>query len=201
MLSKTDYQDDADSFSLLSGIGGYFSAGDRNSFSYGYSFSDSKSNKNTTDTTANEANAKGHGITLGHDFMFNELISSSTGLGYSISEAKVGTNDFETYDLNFRLNFAFPWTYISIGDALSFNDYKNVDTSINSNRIRSDVTNTFDFMLTKAIGDIFPTIDPNKNLFMNFSYEKLISEANILNYDYIADSFAVSFSKSFHLNK
>ena len=201
MLSKTDYQDDADSFSLLYGIGGYFSAGDRNSFSYGYSFSDSKNNKNTTDTTANETNAKGHGITLGHDFMFNELISSSTGLGYSISEAKNGTNDFETYDLNFRLNFALPWVYISLGDALSFNDYKNVDTSINSNRIRSDVTNTFDFMFTKAIGDIFPTIDPNKDLFMNFSYEKIISEANIINYDYIADSFSVSFSKSFHLNK
>ncbi|SVE58886.1 uncharacterized protein METZ01_LOCUS511740, partial [marine metagenome] len=48
MLSKTDYQDDADSFSLLYGIGGYFSAGDRNSFSYGYSFSDSKNNKNST---------------------------------------------------------------------------------------------------------------------------------------------------------
>ena len=201
MLSKTDYQDDADSFSLLSGIGGYFSAGDRNSFSYGYSFSDSKNNKNTTDTTANETNAIGHGITLGHDFMFTEIISSSTGLGYSISEAKDGTNDFETYDLNFRLNFALPWAYISVGDALSFNDYKNVDTSINSNRIRSDVTNTFDFMFTKAIGDIFPTIDPNKDLFVNFSYEKIISEANIINYDYIADSFSVSFSKSFHLNK
>ena len=201
MLSKTDYQDDADSFSLLSGIGGYFSAGERNSFSYGYSFSDSKGNRNTTDTTANETNAIGHGITLGHDFMFTEIISSSTGLGYSISEAKVGTNDFETYDLNFRLNFAFPWAYISVGDAVSFNDYKHVDTSTNSNRIRSDVTNTFDVMLTKAVGDIFPFIDPNKNLFMNFSYEKLISEANILNYDYIADSFSASFSKSFHLNK
>ena len=201
MLSKTDYQDDADSFSLLSGVGGYFSAGDRNSFSYGYSFSDSKGNRNTTDTTANETNAIGHGFTLGHDFVFTEIISSSTGLGYSISEAKVGTNDFETYDLNFRLNFAFPWAYISVGDAVSFNDYKHVDTSTNSNRIRSDVTNTFDVMLTKAIGDIFPFIDPNKNLFMNFSYEKLISEANILNYDYIADSFSASFSKSFHLNK
>ena len=200
MLSKTDYQDDADSFSLLSGVGGYFSAGDRNSFNYGYSFSDSKGNRNTTDTTANETNAIGHGFTLGHDFVFTEIISSSTGLGYSISEAKVGTNDFETYDLNFRLNFAFPWAYISVGDAVSFNDYKNVDTSINSNRIRSDVTNTFDIMFTKAIGDIFPFIDPNKNLFMNFSYEKLISEANILNYDYIADSFSASFSKSFHLN-
>jgi len=201
MLSKTDYQDDADSFSLMYGIGGYFSAGDRNSFSYGYSLSDSKNNKNSSDTTADATNAIGHGITLGHDFMFNELISSSTGLGYSISEAKDGTNDFETYDLNFRLNFAFPWAYISTGEALSFNDYKNVDTSINSNRIRSDVTNTFDVMLTKAMGDIFPSIDPNKNLFMNFSYEKLISEANILNYDYIADSFSVGFSKSFHLNK
>ena len=201
MISKTDYQDDADSFSLMQGIGGYFSVGDQNSFSYGYSFSDSKNNKNTTDTTANETNAKGHGVTLGHDYMFNELISSSTGLGYSISEAKDGTNDFETYDLNFRLNFALPWAYISVGDALSFNDYKNVDTSINSNIIRSDVTNTFDLMFTKALGDFFPSIDPDKSLFVNFSYEKIISEANIINYDYIADSFALSLSKSFHLNK
>jgi len=201
MISKTDYQNDADSFSLMQGIGGYFSAGDRNSFSYGYSFSDSKNNKNSSDATANATNSIGHGITLGHDFMFNELISSSTGLGYSISEAKDGTNDYETYDLNFRLNLAFPWAYISVGDGLSFNDYKNVDTSLNSNRIRSDVTNTFDLMLTKAVGDFFPTIDPNKSLFMNFSYEKIISEANILNYDYIADSYSISFSKSFHLNK
>ncbi|KRP04433.1 MAG: hypothetical protein ABS16_05425 [Pelagibacteraceae bacterium BACL20 MAG-120920-bin64] len=201
MISKTDYQDDADSFSLMQGIGGFFSVGDQNSFSYGYSFSDSKNNRNSTDTTADETNAKGHGVSLGHDYMFNEIISSSTGLGYSISEAKEGTNDFETYDLSFRLNFAFPWAYISVGDALSFNDYKNVDTSINSNRIRSDVTNTFDLMLTKALGDFFPSIDPDKSLFVNFSYEKIISEANIINYDYIADSFAVSLSKSFHLNK
>ena len=201
MLSKTDYQDDADSFSLLYGIGGYFSAGDRNSFSYGYSFSDSKNNKNSTDTTANDTNAIGHSYTLGHDFMINELISTSTGLGYSDSDAKDDTNDYETYDLSFRLNFAYPWAYISIGDALSFNDYKRVDTSINSNRLRSDVTNTFDMMFTKSIGDIFPSIDPNKNLFVNLSYEKIISEANILNYDYIADSYSLSFSKSFHLNK
>jgi len=201
MLSKTDYQDDADSFSLLYGIGGYFSAGDRNSFSYGYSFSDSKNNKNSTDTTANDTNAIGHSYTLGHDFMVNEIISTSTGLGYSDSDAKDDTNDYETYDLSFRLNFAYPWAYISIGDALSFNDYKRVDTSINSNRLRSDVTNTFDMMFTKSIGDIFPSIDPNKNLYVNLSYEKIISEANILNYDYIADSYSLSFSKSFHLNK
>ena len=201
MISKTDYQDDADSFSLMQGIGGSFSVGDQNSFSYGYSFSDSKNNKNSTDTTANETNAKGHGLSLGHDYVFNEIISSSTGLGYSTSEAKVGTNDFETYDLNFRLNFALPLGYISVGNGLSFNDYKNVDTSINSNRIRSDVTNTFDLMFTKAIGDFFPTIDPDKSLFISFSYEKIFSEANISNYDYISDSFAVSLSKSFHLNK
>ncbi len=84
---------------------------------------------------------------------------------------------------------------------MSFNDYKNVDTSINSSRIRSDVTNTFDLMVTKALGDFFPSIDPDKSLFVNFSYEKIISEANIINYDYISDSFAVSLSKSFHLNK
>ena len=56
-------------------------------------------------------------------------------------------------------------------------------------------------MLTKALGDLFPSIDPDKSLFVNFSYEKIISEANIINYDYISDSFAVSLSKSFHLNK
>ena len=134
--------------------------------------------------------------------MINELISSSIGLGYSDSDAVVDAgNDYETYDLSFRLNFAFPWAYISVGDALSFNDYKKEDTSINSNILRSDVTNTFDIMATKALGDIFPIFDPKKNLFMNFSYEKIISEANIINYDYIADSFALSFSKSFHLNK
>ena len=201
MVNKTDYQDDADSFSLLYGIGGYFSVGDRNSFSYGYSFSDSKNNKNSTDTTANDTNAIGHSYTLGHDFMINEIISTSTGLGYSDSDAKDDTNDYETYDLSFRLNFAYPWAYISIGDALSFNDYKKEDTSINSNILRSDVTNTFDIMLTKSVGDIFPKIDPNRSLFINVSYEKIISEANILNYDYIADSYSLSFSKSFHLNK
>ena len=33
------------------------------------------------------------------------------------------------------------------------------------------------------------------------SYEKIISEANIMNYDYIADSYSFSFSKAFQLNK
>ena len=55
-------------------------------------------------------------------------------------------------------------------------------------------------MLTKAIGDIFPGIDPNRNFFINLSYEKLISDANIINYDYITDSFSISFSKSLRLN-
>ena len=201
MLSKTDYQDDADSFSLMYGIGGYFSVGERNSFSYGYSYSDSKGNHNSSDTTANETNAIGHGFTLGHDFIFNELVSTTIGLGYSDSDAKVDAgNDYETYDFSLRINFGFPWAYISIGDALSFNDYKKVDTSITSNRIRSDVTNTFDIMLTKAVGDVFPSLDPNRSVFINLSYEKVISDANILNYDYITDSFSLGISKSIKLN-
>ena len=201
MLSKTDYQDDADSFSLMYGIGGFFSVGERNSFSYGYSYSDSKGNHNSSDTTANETNAIGHGFALGHDFIFNELISTSIGLGYSDSDAKVDAgNDYETYDFSFRVNLAFPWAYISIGDALSFNDYKKADTSISSNRIRSDATNTFDIMLTKAAGDIFPSLDPNRSLFINLSYEKVISDANMLNYDYITDSFSLGISKSMKLN-
>ena len=79
-------------------------------------------------------------------------------------------------------------------------DSKKEDTSVNSNKLRSDYTNTFDIMLTKAIGDIFPAIDPNRSLFINLSYEKVISEANIINYDYISDSFSLSFSRSFRLN-
>ena len=200
-LSKTDNQDDADNFSTGVGIGGYFPVGDRNSFSYGYSMSDSKNNRNLNDTTADETNAIGHSVSLGHDFMLNDIISTSTGLGYSISEAKVGANDFHTYDLSLRLNLAFPWAYISIGDALSFNDYIHRDTSVISNIIRSDVVNTLDVMVTKALGDFLPGLDPNKNLFLNLAYEKSISEANIMNYDYIADSYSFSFSKAFQLNK
>ncbi len=200
-LSKTDNQDDADNFATGAGIGGFFPVGDRNSFSYGYAYSESKNNRNLNDTTADETNAIGHNVSLGHDFALNEIISTSTGLGYSISEAKVGSNDFHTYDLSLRLNLAFPWAYISIGDALSFNDYIHRDTSVISNIIRSDVTNTMDIMVTKALGDFLPFLDPNKNLFLNLSYEKIISEANIMNYDYIADSYSFSFSKSFQLNK
>jgi len=202
-LSKTDNGDDADNFATMIGIGGFFSAGeeDQHSFSYGYSLSDSKNNRNMNDTTADETNAVGHSISAGHDFMFNEIVSTSTSLGYSISEAKVGTNDFHTYDFSLRLNLAFPWAYISIGDALSFNDYIHQDTSVVSNIIRSDVTNTMDISVTKAIGDFIPILDPNKNLFINLAYEKIISEANIMNYDYISDSYSLSFTKAFQLNK
>ena len=201
MLSKSDYQTDADSFSLMMGIGGFFSVGERNSFSYGYSYSDSKGNQNSSDTTADESNAIGHGYTLGHDFIINELLSTSLGLGYSDSDAKVDAgNDYETYDFSFRLNLAFPWAYISIGQGISFNDYKKADTSVDSSKLRSDHTSTTDIMLTKAIGDIFPALDPNRSFFINLSYEKLISNANIINYDYIADSFSISFNKSFKLN-
>ena len=166
-LSKTDNQDDADNFANGAGIGGFFPVGDNHSFSYGYAYSESKNNRNLNDTTADETNAIGHSVSLGHDFALNEIISTSTGLGYSISEAKVGSNDFHTYDLSLRLNLAFPWAYISIGDAVSFNDYIHQDTSVVSNIIRSDVTNTMDIMVTKALGDFIPFLDPNKNLFLN----------------------------------
>jgi len=201
MLSKSDYEDDADSFSVMYGIGGYFSVGERNSFSYGYSYADSKGNHNSSDTTADQTNSISHGYTLGHDFIINELMSTSIGLGYSDSDAKVDAgNDYETYDFSFRLSFAFPWAYISIGEALSFNDYKKADSSVTSTTIRSDVTSTFDIMLTKAVGDFFPSIDPNRSILINLSYDKVISEANIMNYDYITDSFSIGISKSLKLN-
>ena len=200
ILSKSDYQHDADSFSKMYGLGGFFSVGERNSFSYGFSYSNSKGNNNISDTTANETNASGHSITLGHDFIVNQLITTNFSLGYSDTDSRVDAgNDYENYDVGFGINFAFPWAYIAVSNSMSFNDYKKADTSVNDT-IRSDFTNTFDIILTKAIGDIFPTIDPNRSLFINLSYEKLFSEANIINYDYIADSFSLSFTKSFRLN-
>jgi hypothetical protein len=185
----------------MGGVGGFFTIGERNSISYGYSISDSKGNHNSSDTTANETNSISHGISLGYDFIVNQIITTSLSLGYGNSTAVVAAgNDYENYDLGLSLNFAFPWAYISVGNALSFNDYKVADTSVVSNMLRSDYTNTTDIMLTKAIGDIFPTLDPNRSLFINLSYEKVISEANMVNYDYITDSFSLSFSKSFRLN-
>jgi len=201
MLSKSDYQTDADSFSKMYGIGGFFSVGERNSFSYGYSYATSKGNHNSEDDTAMETNSVAHGFTFGHDFILTEIISTSLGLGYSDSDARVDAgNDYETYDFSLGLNFSFPWAYISVSNGMSFNDYKKEDSSVDSTKLRSDFTNTFDIMLTKAIGDLFPALDPNRSLFINMSYEKVVSEANILNYDYIADSYSLSFSKSVRLN-
>ncbi len=201
MLSKTDYQTDADSFSKMYGIGGFFSVGERNSFSYGYSYASSKGNHNSEDDTAMQTNSVAHGFTFGHDLIITEIISSNLSLGYSDTDARVDAgNDYETYDVGFGLNFAFPWAYIAVSNSYGFNDYKKEDSSVDSTKLRSDYTNTFDVMLTKAIGDIFPAIDPNRSLFINMSYEKIMSEGNILNYDYITDSFSLSFSKSTKLN-
>ena len=201
MLSKSDYQHDADSFSKMYGIGGFFSVGERNSFSYGYAYSNSKGNDNSMDTTANETNSVGHSFTFGHDFILTPIISTNLSLGYSDTDARVDAgNDYETYDIGLGLNFAFPWAYIAVSNSIGFNDYKKEDSSVASNKIRSDYTNTFDVMFTKAIGDIFPQIDPNRSLFINLSYERLFSEANMLNYDYITDSLSLSFSRGFRLN-
>tara|TARA_B100000579_G_scaffold413667_1_gene406538 strand:- start:286 stop:1848 length:1563 start_codon:yes stop_codon:yes gene_type:complete len=201
IVSKSDYMADADSFSLMYGIGGFFSVGERNSISYGYSFTDSKANHNSEDAAANESNAIAHGITLGNDFIVNNLISTSIGLGYTDSDAKVDAgNDVETYDFSLAVNFAFPWAFISVGSSHSFNDYKKEDTSVDSNIIRSDYSDTFSVGLTKSIGDFFPTIDPNRSLFINLAYENVESESNILNYDYDSDSYSLSFSKSLKIN-
>ena len=133
--------------------------------------------------------------------MFSEIISTATSIGYSDSDAKDDVNDYETYDLSLRLNLAYSFAYISIGESISINHYKKPDSSINSNILRSDITNTVDIMLTKAIGDFFPKIDPNRSFFINLSYEKVFSDSNIKNYDYISNSFSISFSKSFQLNR
>ena len=56
-------------------------------------------------------------------------------------------------------------------------------------------------MVTKALGDLIPFLDRSKSIFLNVAYEKVFSEANIINYDYEAESLSLSLSKSFHLNK
>ncbi len=201
IVNKTDYQDDADSFSYMYGISSYIPAGDKHTFSYSYSFADAKGNQNSSDTTSRDTNATSHTYNLGHDFLLNNLISTNTALGYGDSDANDDTGDYENYDFSLRFNFAFPWAYISIGDSLSFIDYKRVDTSIDSGRLRSDFTNTIDLTITKALGDFFPSLDPNRSLFLNLYFERAISESNIRNYDYEADSFSFSINRSFQIFK
>jgi len=201
IIGKTDYVADADSFSLMYGIGGNFTVGENHSFSYGYSFTDSKANHNSMDNTADDDNAIAHGASLGYDYVINNLISSSIALGVSDTDAKADAgNDAETYDFSFGLNFAFPWALISVSSAHSFTDYKRQDTSIDSNIIRSDYSDTFSFSITKAVGDVFPFLDPNRSLFINLSYDNVKSESNILNYDYDSESYTLGISKSAKLN-
>ena len=75
----------------------------------------------------------------------------------------------------------------------------NTSESFGYNEIRTPILENTD-LFAKSIGDFFPSIDPNRSLFINLSYEKVISEANIINYDYIKDSFTLSFTKSLKLN-
>ena len=99
------------------------------------------------------------------------------------------------------MNFNFPWAYVSVGDALTWNDYKKEDTSVNSNILRSDVVNAFDIILVKAVGEFIPLLDPNKeisiNLDMKRQFRKQISKIMIIS----PILYSISFSKSFHLNK
>ena len=199
MTSKSDYIDDADSFSNMFGLSGFFPSGDRSTYSYSYTLSDSKGNHNSSDTTANETNSIGHSFNIGHDYAVSEIVSTSTSLGYSISENKVGMNDYETFEFNVRLNLNLPFAYVSIGDAISYNDYFEPDTSVYSKKIRTDITNTFDIIVLKPFGDFFPDLDPNKLINLSFSYDKTVSEANIINFDYEAESLAFGISRSFNL--
>ena len=136
--------------------------------------------------------------------MFGEkylVIFNLEPVGLSDTDAKADAgNDAETYDFSFGLNFAFPWALISVSSAHSFSDYKRQDTSIDSNVIRSDYSDTFSFSITKAVGDVFPFLDPNRNLFINLSYDNVKSESNILNYDYDSESYTLGISKSIKLN-
>ncbi len=201
MLSETDYETDAVSTSYMVGFGNYYTINNSHSLNYGYSYSDSKSNQTPSYTTAADTNAIGQSISAGYDFILNETISTSLGLGYGDSDAKDNTGDYENFDLDLRLDLSLPFAYLSIGNLVSLNEYSTKDSSINSQLLRSDLTNTSDIIVTKAIGDFFPSIDRDRSFFITLSYEKIISESNLLNYDYISDSFSIGFNKAFHLNK
>ena len=201
MVSKTSYETDATNRGLILGFGNYYTINDSHALNYSYSYADSKNNQNSGHLTADDTDTISQSASIGYDFTLNELISASAGLGYGDSNAKEDTNDYENYDLDLRVNFALPFAYISIGSLTSMIDYSIIDSSLNPNLLRSDLTNTSDIMITKAIGDFLPIIDPNKDFFITLSYEKVISESNILNYDYVGESFSIGFNKAVQFNK
>ncbi|MDC1280131.1 tetratricopeptide repeat protein [Pelagibacteraceae bacterium] len=201
MFSDTDNKTGAENHSLILGFGNYFLVNDKNTINYGFSYADENSDNNSSYITADATNSKGYTYNLGHDFILNKLISTSTDVTYAISDAKDATNDFENYDLGLRLNLGFRLAYVSIGNYVSINEYAIKDPSINSNILRKDLSNTTDIIATKAVGDIFPKYDPNRTLFFNVAYESVISESNILNYDYKTESMTIGLTKSIHLNK
>jgi len=201
MVSKTSYETDATNRGLILGFGNYYTINDSHALNYSYSYADSKNNQNSGHLTADDTDTISQSASIGYDFTLNEIISASAGLGYGDSNAKEDTNDYENYDLDLRVNFALPFAYISIGNLTSVVDYKIIDSSLNPDLLRSDLTNTSDIMITKAIGDFLPIIDPNKDFFITLSYEKVISESNVLNYDYVGDSFSIGFNKAVQFNK
>ena len=201
MVSRTSYETDATNRGLILGFGNYYTINDSHALNYSYSYADSKNNQNSGHLTADDTDTISQSVSIGYDFTLNEIISASAGLGYGDSNAKEDTNDYENYDLDLRVNFALPFAYISIGNLTSMVDYSLIDSSLNSNLLRSDLTNTSDIMITKAIGDFLPIIDPNKDFFITLSYEKVISESNILNYDYVGESFSIGFNKAVQFNK
>ena len=201
MVSRTSYETDATNRGLILGFGNYYTINDSHALNYSYSYADSKNNQNSGHLTADDTDTISQSVSIGYDFTLNEIISASAGLGYGDSNAKEDTNDYENYDLDLRVNFALPFAYISIGNLTSMVDYSLIDSSLNPNLLRSDLTNTSDIMITKAIGDFLPIIDPNKDFFITLSYEKVISESNILNYDYVGESFSIGFNKAVQFNK
>ena len=201
MVSRTSYETDATNRGLILGFGNYYTINDSHALNYSYSYADSKNNQNSGHLTADDTDTISQSVSIGYDFTLNEIISASAGLGYGDSNAKEDTNDYENYDLDLRVNFALPFAYISIGSLTSMIDYSIIDSSLNPNLLRSDLTNTSDIMITKAIGDFLPIIDPNKDFFITLSYEKVISESNILNYDYMGESFSIGFNKAVQFNK
>ena len=201
MISKYENKYSAEMLSNLVGINGSFLKGERHKFSYGYSLTDTKYNQNSSYDAIRDFNSTTDSFSLGYNFYKNDKISFTTGLTYADSDVLVDAgNDYSSYDIDLRANFSLPWAYFSIGESLTFTDYKNADTSLSTNK-RSDTVNTVDLSISKALGDFITSLDPNKNLVMNLAFERTFSESNIMNYDYISDAVSFGLSKSFDLSK
>ena len=83
---------------------------------------------------------------------------------------------------------------------LQFDD-NNLVKSNEQKDVSINVSNKENISFIKDYQFQYNRIDPNKNLLMTLSMDRVFSEGNMMNYDYISDSISFNISKSFQLFK